>query len=384
MQFEFATAGRIVFGPGSAAKLKDSLSGLGSRGLVITGKSARHAETVLEQLDAAGIAGHTCSVAGEPTIETVTETARIARDAGCDLVIGVGGGSVIDTAKAVAALLTNPGELMDYLEVIGRGRPIARSPAACIALPTTAGTGAEVARNAVITAEQQRVKVSMRSPLMLPRLAIVDPELTLSLPPDITASTGLDALTQLLEALVSKKATPLTDGICREGLRRAAFSLPRACEDGSDLSARTDMSLASLFGGLALANAGLGAVHGFAGPLGGMYRAPHGMLCARLLPFVMATNVAALQARAPDNPGLVRFDEIARILTGNPAASAPDGVAWIRDLCGALTVPALAQFGVSPDDFDTIVEKAGKASSMKGNPLELTRKELAAILEKAL
>ena len=208
----------------------------------------------------------------------------------------------------MAALLTNEGDLSDYLEVVGKGRPLQNPAAPCIAVPTTAGTGAEVTYNAVLGVPDQHVKVSMRSPLMLPRWAIVDPLLTHSMPPELTASTGLDALTQLIEAFVSNKANPLTDGVCREGLQRAGRSLRRAFEDGSDAEAREDMSLASLFSGMALANAKLGAVHGFAGPLGGMTDAPHGVICGKLLPYVMQANVRALQDRAAGftSPGPLR------------------------------------------------------------------------------
>jgi alcohol dehydrogenase class IV len=212
---------------------------------------------------------------------------------------------------------------------------------------------------------------------------VVDPELTYSMPPSVTASTGLDALTQLMEAYVSKQANPLTDSICREGLKRAGRSLQRAYENGDNLVAREDMSLASLFGGLALANAKLGAVHGFAGPLGGMTGATHGVICARLLPYVVESNVKALQSRGVDSPALARYDEVAQLLTEKATAQAAGGVAWIHDLCAALEVPPLSQFGLKEGDFPTVVAESQKSSSMKGNPIALTDDELAAILKKA-
>jgi alcohol dehydrogenase class IV len=317
-------------------------------------------------------------------MDLVLSGAQRARDDRCDLVIGIGGGSVVDTGKAIAALLTNEGDLLDYLEVIGRGQPLTRPSAPYIAIPTTAGTGSEVTRNAVLASPRHRVKVSMRSPLMLPRLAVVDPELTHSMPPGLTASTGLDAFTQVLEPYVSHRANPVTDAICREGLRRAAHSLRRAYEDGSDAAAREDMALVSLFGGLALANAGLGAVHGFAGPLGGMFDGPHGALCARLLPYVMETNVRALQSRMSGSPILARYDEVARILTGKASARAMDGVLWVQDLCQALDVPPLSTFGLTTADFPKVVDQARKASSMKANPIVLTDEELGEILKRAV
>ncbi len=300
------------------------------------------------------------------------------------MVIGLGGGSVLDTGKAIAALLTNPGDVFDYLEVIGKGQPLVNAPLPYIAIPTTAGTGSEVTRNAVIESPEQNVKVSLRSPLMLPRVALVDPELTYNLPPAITASAGLDALTQLIEPFVSVKANPMTDAICREGIYYAARSLRRAYENGADKEAREGMSLASLFGGLALANAALGAVHGFAGPLGGMLHAPHGALCARLLPFVMEANIKALETRQPEHPALGRYIEIAQILTGEKEATAHDGVRWTSELVDTLKIPGLSTYGMNEKAFPEAVEKTMKANSFKGNPIALNEDELRLILEKAL
>jgi alcohol dehydrogenase class IV len=299
-------------------------------------------------------------------------------------VIALGGGSAIDTGKAIAALAANPGDPLDYLEVIGKGRPLAHAPLPVIAIPTTAGTGAEVTRNAVLESPQHRVKVSLRSPLMLPRVALVDPELTRSVPPNITASTGMDALTQVIEPFVSARANPLTDSLCREGMTRAARALRRVYADGDDADARADMALASLFGGLALANAGLGAVHGFAGPLGGMFHAPHGALCAALLPHVTAANIQALRQRQPQHPALARYDEIAVILTGDADARAADAVAWLGTLLADLNIPPLRAYHITPADFPAIVAASARASSMKANPIVLTDAELMAVLEAAL
>jgi len=384
MNFEFATAGRIVFGAGTLAQVGAAAAQMGRHALVVCGAPETVTAVLLDHLLDHPITATTFTTSGEPTTDSIIAGVQAARAAGCDLVIGLGGGSAIDTAKAVAALLSNGGEPLDYLEVIGRGRPLTQPSAPTIAIPTTAGTGAEVTRNAVLASPEHRVKVSLRSPHMLPDLAIVDPELTYSLPPAVTASTGLDALTQVMEPFVSNKANPLTDGFCREGLALAARSLRRVMADGRDAAARTDMALASLLGGLALANAKLGAVHGFAGVLGGMYPAPHGILCARLLPFVMAANVRALHTRAPDHPALARYNEIARILTGQAGATAVDGVAWIESLCADLAVPPLGEFGLTDEAFPQVVAQSQRASSMKGNPLPLTDGELTAILAQAV
>jgi alcohol dehydrogenase class IV len=383
MRFEFAAASRIIFGAGTIGEVASISAEMGRRACVLTGRTAARAELLLEQLNDHGVECVTFSVAAEPTTISAKAAVELARRNKCDLVLSIGGGSVLDTGKVVAAMLTNRGELQDYLEVVGAGKRLARDCAPHIAIPTTAGTGAEVTRNAVLGVPEHKVKVSMRSLLMLPVLAVVDPELTCSMPASVTASTGLDAMTQLIEVYVSNKANPLTDGICRQGIIRAGRSLRRAYEDGADRPAREDMALASLFGGLGLANAKLGAVHGFAGPLGGMFSAPHGVICARLLPFVMEANVRALLSREPDSPALVRYGQIAQLLTGKSAAKASDGVEWIQELCVALKVPALSEFGLTKEHFPKAVAKSQKSSSMKGNPIELTDDELLEILSQA-
>jgi alcohol dehydrogenase class IV len=384
MKFEFATAGRILFGPGMLKQVGKLAAEFGNRALVTTGWPVEHMGILTDLLDAAGVQSSLLPVIGEPTTELVQAGTERARAEGCDLLIGFGGGSAIDTAKAIAALLANGGTALDYLEVIGKGKPITQPSAPWIAVPTTAGTGAEVTRNAVLASHEHRVKVSLRSPYMLPRLALVDPELTFSLPPAVTASTGMDALAQVIEPFVSSKANPFTDGWCREGMRRAARSLRRAYEQGDDAAAREDMALASLMGGLSLANAGLGAVHGFAGPVGGMFPAPHGAVCAILLPPVMATNVQALRERQPDSAALRRYDEVAQILTGHPAATAQEGVAWVKELCAALHIPALGAYGITAGDLPELVEKSAVASSMQANPIKLTYDEMHACLLAAL
>jgi alcohol dehydrogenase class IV len=341
VNFEFAAPGRIVFGAGKLAEAGALAAALGSRALVVEGRAGR-ATSLVALLGAHGVAATRFGVAGEPTTAVVEQGVAEARRAGCDLVVALGGGSVIDAAKAIAALLTNPGALHDYLEVVGHGRPLTARAAPLLAIPTTAGTGAEVTRNAVLMVEEERVKVSLRSPLMLPTVALVDPALTHTLPRAETASTGLDALTQCLEPIVTPQGSPLPDALAREGMGRAARALRRAWHDGEDADARRDMAVASLCGGLALANARLGAVHGFAAPLGGMFPVPHGVACARLLAPVVAVNVRALRRRDPDSPALARYDEAARVLTGRPDARAEDAAPWLAELAADLGVPAPA------------------------------------------
>jgi alcohol dehydrogenase class IV len=375
MRFEFATATRIIFGEGTAASLPQLVRAFGTRPLVVTGSLRQQTATLVSEL-----AAETFSISGEPTVDLVREGARRAQELGSDVVISIGGGSVIDAGKAIAAIATNGGEPLEFLEVVGKGRTIAVPPLPFIAVPTTAGTGSEVTRNAVLGSPEHGVKASLRSPLMLPRVAVVDPELSYELPPAITAYTGLDALTQLIEPYVSSRANPLVDAICVEGIRRSAAALRRVFHDGADRGARRDMSMASLFGGLALANAGLGVVHGFASPLGGQWKAPHGALCAALLPHGMAANVTALRARAPEHPAVERYAEIARLLTGRREAGIEDGIDWVRGLCAELKIPALRAWGITEEDLPGVVEKAAKASSMQANPIPLTSDELMAVL----
>ena len=384
MRFEFATAGRILFGPGTISDLPGIAAGYGKRVLLVTGRSAARCSEIVTKLEASGLSYTLFPVGGEPSVEMVREGAGLLRQSGSELVIAIGGGSVIDAGKAIATIGTNPGDVLDYLEVVGQGKPLTNTPLPYIAVPTTAGTGSEVTRNAVLGSRQHGVKASLRSPLLLPRVAIVDPRLTLDLPPAITARTGLDALTQLIEPYVSIRANAMTDPFCREGLRLVARSLLRAFQDGRNAEARTDMSLASLYGGLALANAGLGVVHGFAAPIGGMFDAPHGAVCAALLPSGMLANLQALRARAPESEALHRYDEVARIVTGHPEATANDGVFWIKTLISQCAIPPLGAYDIRQEHVGDLVSKAEQASSMKANPITLTTAELTDVLQAAL
>jgi alcohol dehydrogenase class IV len=384
MRFEFATAGRIVFGPGAIGEAGIVARSFGKRAFLVTGRDPNRAERLTALLEASGLAATRFSATGEPTLETVATAVALARQEGCDVVIGFGGGGAIDTAKAVSALLANQGALLDYLEVIGGARPLDRPSLPCVAIPTTAGTGAEVTRNAVLGSPSDRLKVSLRGPSLLPRVAIVDPELTHGLPPALTAATGLDALAQLIEPFVSCRAGPLTDGFCREGIRRAARSLRTAFREGGNSAAREDMAYASLCGGLALANAGLGAVHGIASPVGGMFEAPHGAVCAALLAPAMEVNIRAARGRQPDGPAVGRFAEIARLLSDDPRAGADEGPRWIRRLVADLGLPGLRAYGVRTDSLGEIASKASRASSMKANPLPLANEEVLEILAAAL
>jgi alcohol dehydrogenase class IV len=384
MNFEFATASRIVFGRGSLAGARAYLGAFGRRALVVTGSTPARAQPLFELLKQLDIGSETLSVKGEPSVETALQGVDLGRKMKAEFVVGVGGGSALDAGKAIAALLANQGSPLDYLEVIGAGKKLQHPALPMIAIPTTSGTGSEVTKNAVLASEEHRVKVSLRDNSMLPDIALVDSELTHGVPKDVTAATGLDALTQCIEPFVSRLNNPLTDGFALTGIKAGARHLERAYSNGDDAEAREQMALTSLCGGLALANAKLGAVHGLAGPLGGMFPAPHGAICARLLPLVMAENLRALRARSPQNPLLTRFDVVAITLTSNVNARAEEGIAWLEALVDTLRVPGLASYGLTKNEIPNLVEKAQRSSSMKGNPLELSREELAGIAERAL
>ncbi|HPH95166.1 MAG TPA: iron-containing alcohol dehydrogenase [Anaerolineaceae bacterium] len=384
MNFEFATATRIIFGDGRLKEIGELARPFGRNALVITTEGGVDPVPLIDYLEEEGITSDLFLIRDEPTIDVIKLGTDAVRGAGSELIIGIGGGSVMDAAKAIAAMLTNPGSLTEYLEVIGQGRQLTRNPAPVIAIPTTSGTGAEVTRNAVLVVPEKGYKVSLRSPLLYPRVALVDPQLSWSMPPQLTAATGMDAMSQLIEPYVSLRANPMADLFCLDGLRRAAGSLEEAFLNGNNAAARREMSLASLYGGLALANAGLGAVHGLAAPLGGMYQAPHGMICARLLAPVMAENVRVLRKTAPDSPALARYAEVARLLTGSPSASIEEGITWVENLVQRLQIPGLTAYGLDQNDFGELAEKGMAASSMKSNPVVLSQVEIQEILAKAL
>jgi alcohol dehydrogenase class IV len=379
--FDFATAGRIMVGAGRVAELPSVLSELGSRVVVCAGSNPERHAGLLAGL---GMPSEVLRVAGEPTIDVARAAAAIARDHGANVVVAIGGGSVIDVGKAVAMLLANGGDPLDYLEVVGAGRKITQPALPCVAVPTTAGTGAEATANAVLASPANGVKASLRSPMMIPRVALLDPELTLSCPPPVTAASGLDALTQCLEPLVSAQANPLTDSLSADGLRHAAAGLRAAYADGSDVDARTSMAICSLLGGMALANAKLGAVHGLAGVIGGTAEVPHGVACAALLVPVIEANVQALQAKQPGHPALGRYTLAAQLLTGRASATIEDGVSWIRETLALLEIPGLAAFGVTAEQADQVAAHAVKSSSMKGNPVALSTSDLRDVLLSAL
>ncbi len=384
MRFEFTSAGRIIFGPGAVRELPDIAAAFGRRVLIVTGRDRLRHAGLIAMLEGKGLVCTLFQAAGEPSVELVRDGAALMRSASAEFVISIGGGSAIDAGKAIAAIAANPGDVLDYLEVIGRAQPFEKAPLPFLAVPSTAGTGSEVTRNAVLGSKQHGVKASLRSAAMLARVAIVDPDLTLGMPAAVTASTGLDALTQLIEPFVSIRANPLVDALCREALPMVARALPLAWENGGNAEARAAMSYSSLLSGLALANAGLGVVHGFAAAIGGMFDAPHGNICAAILPHGISANLRALRERAPESAALQRYEEAARLTTGDSRASADELVSWVMKLTEHLRIPGLSAWGIGEQDIAPIVERAGRASSMKANPLPLTDSELADVVRNAL
>ncbi len=384
MRVDFATAGRILFGEGVAAEAPGAVRLLGSRALLITGRNTDRVAGLRDAIETAGVAIHTVSLAGEPTVGFIRVATEAAHAFQPNVVVAVGGGSVLDAGKAIAAMLANPGDVLDYLEVIGMGKPLPHSALPVVAIPTTAGTGSEVTRNAVLGSPEHGVKASLRSPGMLPAVAIVDPLLTVDLPAPLTASTGLDALTQLIEPYICSRANPMTDLYCQEGLRHAAKWLRLACQDGGHRKAREGMAWASLLGGLALANAGLGVVHAFASPIGGTFLAPHGAICAALLSHGFRANLEALLREDPQHPWLARFASVAALLTGDADATPEDAVRWIEELVRDLAIPGLSVYGVHAGHAAELAEKALHTSSMKANPVVLSQAQMEAVLLAAL
>ena len=383
VRFDLAVPADVRFGAGRVSEVPEALLGLGaSRVLVITGRTTSRADAVRSALREAGVPSIPFGVATEPSIERVRAAVELLTEAGCDAVLGYGGGSAIDVAKAAAVLATTGTDPREHLEVIGAGRPIERPGVPCVAVPTTAGTGSEVTPNSVLSGGG--VKASLRSPLMLPKVAMVDPDLLIGLPAPSIAASGMDALSQLIEPLLSRRANPFSDALARDGIRRSARSLRRGYEDGmEDAGVREDLALASLLSGMCLANSGLGAVHGIAAAAGARLNAPHGAVCAAVLAAAMEVNLRALRDRAPEHPAIERMAEVASLLTSQPDASPEDAIAWLQELTAVLSIPGLASYGLNDVEIEAVVTAAQKASSMRGNPIELNDTEVSEIVTRS-
>lgn len=386
--FDFVSVGKILFGRGKAAQLGAVARELGAIALVIHNGddpgSGGAVDRCAESLWKAGMHVAFHRQRGEPTVHDVDAGVMAARKAAADVIVAVGGGSAIDAAKAVAGLLTNGGVALDYMEVIGKGLKITKPAMPWIAVPTTAGTGAEVTKNAVIGSPERNFKASIRSEHLLARVVVVDPEMGVRTPAAVTAASGMDALCQCIEGYTSNGANAMTDAWAREGAWSAATSLAPAFEDGSDVDTREGMALAALLSGVTLTNAGLGAVHGFAAPLGANFTVPHGVICARLLPAVVAANVAGARSTSASHPLLEKYQLLGTIMFGSRARDPEVLVAQLQSLTETLHIPRLGHFGLREEHIADMVALAKKASSMRYNPVVLADDVLANILRSAL
>ncbi|NVM53330.1 MAG: iron-containing alcohol dehydrogenase [Candidatus Helarchaeota archaeon] len=388
MQFDLLSTPLIFFGSGKIQNIGEIIKNFGSRVLIVGSESALKSTSLNQILADQTIDFTTFIVKGEPTIELIDRGAAEGLNFKAQVVIGLGGGSALDAGKAIAGLMTNGGSGRDYMEVIGKGLKIMKPASPYIAVPTTAGTGTEVTKNAVIKSPADGYKASIRSPLLVPKIALIDPSLTLSVSPKVTASTGLDALTQLIEAYTSNKSQPVTDALALVGIQKAKNSLLTAYRHGDNLSVREDMALAALLSGICLANAGLGAVHGFASPLGGLFPIPHGVVCAALLASVVEQNIQELKNKSPNAPVLAKYAKLGELVAEKPLTNNQDAyqgiIRYLKELTESLKIPSFSEFGVTEADLPRIIEKAKKSSSIRYNPIALTDDALHKILSQAL
>lgn len=383
MQFNFYTPTKLIVGQGKVKEIGNVAGDYGKKPFVVVGQSAYDtgtADLVIQCLNHAGLKPVLYTKpAGEPDQEMTDQTSEEARKQECDFVISVGGGSVIDLAKAVSGLVTNPGSVEDYLEGVGKGRKLQHKAIPHIAVPTTAGTGAEVTRNAVISSKKKKYKKSFRHPSLYPELAILDAELSVHLPAEQTAYSGMDAITQLIESYITWKANPITDALALQGLFLAFHSIRVVVDDGKDLTHRENLLLASTLSGICLANAGLGLAHGFASGLGALYDAPHGKVCAIMLPHAMRYNKEI---------SFNKLSKIGNILLDGNNISDQEAVDWILreidQLNKKFNIPKnLKEFNIKEEDKDLLVQMS-MGNSMGGNPAEITPEKAHEILNQLL
>ncbi|MHA1264036.1 MAG: iron-containing alcohol dehydrogenase [Candidatus Helarchaeota archaeon] len=388
MQFDFLSTPHIYFGSGRMQTICSLIREFGREALIVGSESALKASKLPSILEDDSIQSTIFIVKGEPTIALVDQGVAEGVNSKAQMVIGIGGGSALDAGKAIAGLLTNGGSARDYMEVIGKGLKLRKPSIPYIAIPTTAGTGTEVTKNAVIKSPEDGYKASIRSPLLVPKIALIDPSLMCSVSPNITASAGLDALTQLIEPFTSNKAQPITDALALLGIQKVKASLLEAYNQGTNLAAREDMALAALLSGICLANAGLGVVHGFASPLGGLYPIPHGIICAKLLAPAIEQNIRSLKEQAINNPALLKYAQLGDLVSGqshtDPNQAYEALIEFLRELTSSLKIPSLSQYGLVEQDFPKIIVKVKKSSSYRYNPIALDDSALHNILNQAL
>jgi alcohol dehydrogenase class IV len=378
MDFEFLTAQKIIFGRGALSKLPLLCLPLGERFMIVAGSAVKRTGAVDALADGLMSEDAECLIypcaSGEPTVESVDAAIKAGQQAGVNAVIGIGGGSALDTAKAAAAVIPNGGSIRDYLEGVGN-KKLKVGPLPFVAVPATAGTGTEVTKNAVVMSREEHFKKSIRDDRMIARIALVDPELTVSVPQDITAASGMDAICQLIESYTAKRANDFCDAMALYHTPRAMKALRRAFDNGNDIEARETMSLASMVSGMCLANAGLGAAHGIGAGLGALLGVRHGVACGMLLPHVMRYNLAH---------GCVKYAELGRTITGQPLPDDRDAALAAADaveaLCTYLKLPArLGELGVTPEGAPALA-KASMGSSMSKNPVDISLEQCEALI----
>ncbi len=390
LRFDFLNTPQIVFGKGRFQEIGDLLSQYGKRILIAGSESAF--SQIKEQFEAIiskkKISYEIIFIKGEPDIHQIDSGVELGIKQKADAVLGIGGGSAVDAGKAIAGLISNGGSAKDYMEVIGKGSKITKQPLPYIAIPTTAGTGSEVTKNAVVLSKEDGLKTSIRSPLLIPKVALIDPELMVNVSPEVTAYCGLDALTQLLESYTSIKSQPITDSLAILGIRRIIKSLIFVYENGDDVSSREDIAFAALLSGICLANAGLGAVHGFASPIGGMLGIPHGVVCGALLAPVIEENIRQMVAEIPFNETLAKYATLGELLVDlvfeDIREAADRVIEYTEQISRILKIPKLSKYGLTEKYFDKIIEKAKISSSMRYNPVKLSDEALHRILLKSV
>lgn len=388
--FSFARIPQVYFGPGRLAELPRIALGFGSDALLITGAASLRAggrlDRILLGLQQAGIRYHSLVIDAEPSTRSIDETCAALRGRGFQVVIGIGGGSVIDGAKAISAMLPHANSVHDHLEDVGRNVPHSGVKVPYVAVPTTSGTGGEMTKNAVLSmVGPEGYKKSLRHDSLIPDAVIVDPELMLTCPPAITAACGMDAFTQLLEPYLSPTASPLTDALAWSGLEHARENLVPACTDrGGDIGVRAGLAYASMLSGVALANAGLGVVHGLASPIGGYFPIPHGVVCGTLVASATEENIAELRRTGANPEALAKYARVGTLFGGSPDKSEAWNcdalVAGLKEWTGSLSLPRLGDFGITAADIDRIVAK----TSNRHNPVKLGPDALGRLISRRL
>ena len=378
--FSFLTAGQIRFGRGTAKAATEDVARFGRSVLLVRGRAVSQVDDISTHLEQLGCSVNSVFAKGEPTCADVDAATKLGRAANVEVILAIGGGAVLDLGKAVAAMIPAQGNVIDYLEGIGGARPLTVDPLPCVAMSTTAGTGSEVTKNAVVGVPSAGRKVSLRDDRMLPRLAVIDPSFTVGTPASVTFSSGFDAVTQVIEPYLSIKANPLTDALSREAIPLGLTALAQLARE-EDEKARDQIAYVSLIGGIALANAGLGAVHGLAGVIGGRFSAPHGLICARLLGPVLRLNREAERAASGDDK---RYSDIATWMSAAFDVPPLRAFEMLNSQLDDLALPRLGQWIEPGTDLRAISAEALTTSSIKSNALVLTVDQLTSAVEDAL